>query len=493
MRASNVGRTGRGASDPPGATTYPRARRWLGWNLPVLVATVLPLVSVPFLPFVRTSAVAPLVVPLAGLVVAAAFVTAPRRLAIPRTPAWFALAFLAVVAASYAVPVLHPDAYDVTASDVVRRLIRAFLPLVAAGLVTWMGYLLIRHPRMGFLAVVRGLLVAAWVHAAVALLSLATIVGIPFLDDAYRLLRTLFATSGVSPIGGLERATSLAVEPSFAGFEYVALWIPFTAALALEPRTRRTGLLLGTVFLAAALATASLTAAVGILVVGGIWGTWVLRRVRPPALAGVAGLVALLAVTAVPLLPGASDLLARAGRDVPAVLDGRFAASGPSDPSLAVRAALVHTAANGAVAFPFTGAGFGLAGYRFDEWRPAWTTRNPYMAEYERYVGDPNGRVFPTAKNLYVRVANEVGAVGVAVLVALVVWAVQRVRRDVRRLPRIDETQQGFVTPPVAQRILAHATLLGLAGSVVAYASLDSFGIPYLWFWIGITAGRPAS
>ena len=115
------------------------------------------------------------------------------------------------------------------------------------------------------------------------------------------------------------------------------------------------------------------------------------------------------------------------------------------------------------------------------------------MVEYERYVGDPNGRVFPTAKNLYVRVANEVGVVGVAVLVALVLWAMQRARRDVRRLPRIDGKLHGSVTPAAARRILAHATLLGLAGSVVAYASLDSFGIPYLWFWIGITAGRPAS
>jgi len=316
------------------------------------------------------------------------------------------------------------------------------------------------------------------VYGMVGLMSLATTYGVPVVSDLYRHLRELLTTSGATPIGGLRRVTGLAFEPSFAGFEYAAWWLPIAFTLALYRRTRVAGVVLGSAFLLAALGTQSITALIslGALLIVAI--VTLFRRARSGASAGLVLAASLVALIALSSTPSVLRVASRVSTQLPDFVSGEYFNGGPRDPSLSERAALLHNAVNIAVAHPLFGAGFGLAGYRFGEFRPAWTYNNPYLKTYEAYLSDPDGNVFPSAKNLYVRIWSETGIVGLFLLLAFI-------RTGFARAIRASRQELSFQ----GAQWLGVATILGLIASSVAYLSLDSFGIPFLWAWLGIASG----
>lgn len=446
-------------------------------------ATVLtlPLVSVPLLPETAATAVTPISIVFAALLLASRFVGAVRYARVPRWLLLGALLTTTAVIMSYLPVVFDPAALGVDGHRLLSRSIRAIVTLGAAGIYVGAFFVMLRSRHIGPERFTRIVVVAGCIHAVVALLAIATALGVPVLNDVYRAMREVLTTSGASPIGGLRRVAALGFEPSFAGFEYAGWWVPISLALAFNPRTRWSGVGLTGVFTTAALATVSLTAALGLIVVAGTAALVYVATVRGAVARALFVCAAIAALALAPTVPPVASVLERVARQVPALVSSELLERGPRDPSLAVRGALLHTALNVSVAYPLTGAGFGLAGYRFPEYRPAWTFVNPYMSEFVRYLEHPDGRVFPTAKNLYVRASSEAGLLFLAVLIGLVtvgMWqGVVLARRS---------------APGDQRRWVGLAATFGIAGSAAAYLSLDSFAIPYLWAWLGIVAGARA-
>ena len=446
--------------------------------LSVATVVTLPLVSVPLLPATAATAVTPVSVVFATLLVVGHTLLGARSLHLPRWLIIGGLVTAMAVVASYLPVIVDLSAYGVDPSQAVSRALRAIATLLASGVYVAAFFVMVRSTHVGTERLIRIAMAAAAIHAVVALLALATVIGVPGLSDVYRVLREALTTSGANPIGGLRRVAALSFEPSFAGFEYVGWWLPITVAMAFTVRMRWIGIGLTAVFGTAAAATFSLTAALGLAIVASVAGTIHAGTLRGALRRAMFVFGAVVALSVLLVLPPVVSVLDRIGQQLPLIVSGEFAERGPRDPSLAVRGALLHTGVDVAVAHPATGAGFGLAGYRFSEHRPAWTFVNPYMAEYVRYLEDPDGRVFPSAKNLYVRAWSEAGPLLVLTLLALIVLAFRRSVALVRRGPRDD-----------AHRWLGLAAALGIAGSAAAYLSLDSFAIPYLWAWLGIVAG----
>lgn len=459
-----------------GTVGFARLERGLGY------ATIfaLPLVSFP-LPGLSATAVAPLSVPLALLVCAFALATRSRRTAVPTWLVIGWLTFLAALVLSYAPLLLDGGA---SVGDARGRMVRAWLPLVGASITIVAFAVLTRSPVFGPVRVVRGLVASAAVYAVITVMALATTVDVPGISEAYAALRDATTTSGRSPIGGLRRVSALAFEPSFAGFEYVGLWLPLSiAGLVVRTRTlRRHVPWMLTIFLLGAIATRSLTAAGGLAALFAIGYVIGLMRIRNRLHRTLVALIAPILAMSVFLAPQAAQVVDRLTSEVARIGSGDLFERGPNDASLAVRAALLHTGIRVGAAHPWTGAGFGLAGYAYPEHRPAWTTVNRHMAEFDQYLADPDGRVFPTPKNLYARVFSEAGPFALLVLLLLVGSGIVRAGR-LALLPR--------AAPAV--RLLATAATLGLAGSALGYMSLDSFGIPFLWAWLGVAAGLRSS
>lgn len=463
--------------EPPGErraviATLAGLERFLGYA----TIFVLPLVSFP-LPGLTTTAVAPLAAPLALLTCGTALATRSRRASVPTWLVVGWLAFLAALILSYAPLLLEAGHGSV---DVRGRLVRAWLPLASATIVMAAFAVLTRSPVFGPSRVVRGLVGSAAVYAVVTLMALATAVDVPVVRDAYAALRDATTTSGRDPIGGLRRVSALAFEPSFAGFEFVGWWLPLAiAGLVAKTRLlRRHVPWMFSIFLLGAIGTRTLTAAIGLAALFAIGYVITLLRIRNRLHRTLVFLIAPVIAAGAAFAPQSASVLNRLASEAARVVTGDILVSGPNDASIAVRAALLHTGLRVGAAHRWTGAGFGIAGYEYPTHRPAWTTVNRHMAEFEQYLADPDGRVFPTPKNLYARVLSEAGPFALVILLALLAAAIARAGRIALRPSANPEA-----------RLLATAATLGLAGSIVGYVSLDSFGIPYLWAWLGIAAG----
>lgn len=438
----------------------------------------MPLVSFP-LPGLSATAVAPLAMPLALLTCGVAIATRSRRTAVPTwlITGWIVLTALLLL--SYAPLLIHGFEHVV---DLGGRLIRTWLPFLAATTMVLTFALLTRSPTFGPERVLRGIVGSAAVYALVTIMALATAANVPIVSEAYIALREATTTSGRAPIGGLRRVAALAFEPSFAGFEYVGWWLPVAIAALLTPyrRLRRGAPWMLGVFLVGAIATRSLTAAVGLSALFTIGYVIGLMQIRTPINRALVALIVPALGASIFMLPQTASVVARLFTEATRIGSGDTLESGPNDASIAVRAALLHTGLRVGSSFPWTGAGFGIAGYQYASHRPTWTTVNRHMAEYERYLANPDGRVFPTPKNLYARIFSEAGALTLICFLTLLAAAL---RRAVILAVRPHSA--------AVIRTLATAAALGLVGSIMGYLSLDSFGIPFLWAWLGVAAGLP--
>lgn len=439
---------------------------------------VMPLVSFP-MPGLTTTAVAPLSAPVALLVCMVALATRSRRVSVPvwLTALWLTLT--AALVASY-LPALVAANDGAIGSE---RLLRTWLPFVGATATVLAFAVLTRSPTFGPERLLRALFTSAVVYAAVTAMALATARGVPGVTETYAAIRDAVTTSGREPIGGMRRVAALTFEPSFAGFEYVAWWLPMMISATLVRHgdaRRRAPWLLGIFFLGA-LGTLSLTAALGLGALSVITYAVIVRRSKRPVMRAVAFVVVPLLLTTVFMLPQTTSITARVTSEAQRIATGDFSRSGPEDASVAVRAALLHTGLRIAIAYPITGAGFGIAGFEYDRFRPEWTTVSRHMAEFDRYVQDPGGRVYPTPKNLFARLPSEAGALALLSFCTVVTVALRRAAR----------LMGGVRASPTVETLAAAATL-GIVGSMMGFMSLDSFGIPFLWAWLGITAALRA-
>lgn len=366
-----------------------------------------------------------------------------------------------------------------------RRYLRTVLS-IAIAVASYLGAQLIaRHLLGGGRVVVATLRIAARAFAVVGLLGAAAMVRLPGLTELYVLLREATTTNGANVIGGMHRLVSLTFEPSFAGLEYTAWWLALALALAL---VHGRGWWLVGAYVLFTLFTKSIT---GLLGLTGLALALALLGRTQRRLRLAAALVAIGALVGLSVLPLLSQtrsvpVVTRLTQEVGRLFDGSLARNGPSDGSLAVRAALAHTALNVWRVAPVLGTGLGLSGYRFEDHPPEWADRSVYLAEYWGYVLTPEGRVYPSAKNLYLRLLSDTGVVGLLLFFAVAATAVAPILRAWRCLHRLPTGERELHRSDATVLL---ASLLGAGAALAGYTSVDSFAFPFLWTWWGLGVG----
>ncbi len=463
----------------------PRLGRSITRALAVAFLLSIPLVSFPWFPSGLGSIISPaslyFLVPLLVLSFAAATV---RRRWRKSHLVWGIWVLFPVIISG--LPLLLYT-YPAPEGQVVFRYARAGLSIAFAVSFYLAGHYLATSLPNSSRFIVRVLNFGLVLALGIGLLGALTIIRTPLITELYIMLRELTTVSGSNVIGGLNRLAALTFEPSFAGLEYTVWWLPFSIAAFVTLRKRR--YLVASLALAVfALLSFSLTGLVGLfgLLLVLVWLGRYRRLIRLLVTLVVIG--ASLALPLAPLLgfDQGAVALQRISQEWERLEQGDLQRSGPSDGSLAVRSALTHTALNVWLATPLTGAGLGVAGYLFAHHVPAWVYVNPYMEEYWRYVLDPDaGRVFPSAKNFYLRVLSEMGLVGLIVVIGLGFAIVSRLFKAWRTLK---STSTNGAAHAHASLLLL-ASLLSSGAMAFCYLSVDSFAFPFLWVWWGLGIG----
>lgn len=469
----------------------PNGSRRVHTNVVHLVSSVfvflVPLVSFPLFPAALLSTVAPALLYPAAILLIIRCVYMLHYKRASRMTLYVALALAAVTALGIAPLIWRDYSSTVGTLDAVGRYMRSIVTVAIAGVIFLTSFWVVISLKKGSRTFVRLLWAGVALMLVVAILAILTMFDSGLSRSLYIELRNMTSLRPDAPIGSFRRITLLAVEPSFAGLEVTAWWLAFLMAAGVV--LRKTWIwILCLIALGVAALTQSLTAVLGALgLAGGLALLFVFRRSLHKRL--VCG--AVVAACAAPLvwIAGGETVqrpLNRLGAQIHRAITGEMWSAGPADGSLAVRYGLAHTALNVWYKRPLTAAGLGLAGYTFKDHVPDWVYRNPRMGEYWKYVNNPEGTVFPSAKNLYIRLLSEVGLVGTVVFLALLTTLLGR----------------GFRTALVAMHryrsmggdhsfnaVLSVAAVLGSCAALAGYNSLDSFAVPYLWVWLGVLEG----
>lgn len=455
---------------------------------------LMPLTSFPWFPSILRTIVAPAsLYPLAVLVGAGVVAWSFRaRTSLTTVTALTALAL--ALSGNLLVSLNQANAASVDTGAVVYRWLRAVLSIAMACGFLLGGFVFAGWHRRSPIVVVRSMIVALVVAAPFAFLGIATMLSIPGARSAYSLAREITATSGATPIGDLQRFVALTFEPSFAALELTTWWLPFTIGGFLTTRKVRYAAA-SILLLVLAVATQAITAVAGVL---GLAVTAVLiegRRVSRAGISASIGIVCvgILALTWLETSAAAerNPVTGRVATEVRRAIDGSLFERGPSDGSLAVRSALGHTALRVWASTPVFGAGLGSSGYLFGSHVPEWAYRNNSLAEYWAYVDNPQGKIFPSAKNLYLRIASDAGIVGLAAFMATFVAIVVKIAR--MRRHELDRNASQETQLQGARSWLATSALLASGGAAFAYFSVDSFALPFLWVWWGLALGTRRS
>lgn len=383
-------------------------------------------------------------------------------------------------------PLIFTTYEDVASLNVViPRMFRSLLTVGIAGL-TFLGALLCTSSlRGGANWTVSVVSVGLILMLTVAILAIGAMLGVPSLAEAYTFLRELFTTSGENVIGRYRRLALLAFEPSFAGMELTGWWLPFVLSAAIVLR-RTWSWITAVLLIVLAGLTQSLT---GLFGLAGLIAMLMFTPVISKKLAKVASRTLVFAISLIIVLSlidseKITSVSDRIEAQASLIMSGRFAREGPSDGSLAVRYGLAQTAFNVWARFPVLGAGTGLAGYWFQAEVPDWVYVNLRMDEYWSYVRNPDAGVFPSAKNLYLRILSENGLVGLFLFLALVFIMFLRTQRLYRQLSNC--TASDVFTK---ERIILLASIFGTVAMMANYFSVDSYAIPFLWTWWGLSEG----
>ena len=126
---------------------------------------------------------------------------------------------------------------------------------------------------------------------------------------------------------------------------------------------------------------------------------------------------------------------------------------------------------------PIMGVGLGASGFYIYDHLPDWSmTTLPELAE----MLAPNSRVYPNAKNMYVRLLAETGLIGFALFV-IYLFSV------------LGDTLRALQGNTSFSRFIGIAMLFSWIAVLIYNATQDSFATPNIWINFGILAGMIGS